>query len=81
MNAYGDALASMSLEIAETAADRRALSQVLGVLGVKGAGALQSDAVLVMMAPGSDHRPVIELARSRGLVLAADGLTWERGVE
>jgi mevalonate kinase len=80
MAAYGDALAAMGLEVDATAADRREFSRLPGVLGVKGAGALQSDAILVMMERGADHAAVIECARMRGLVLAADGLVWEKGV-
>jgi len=51
METYGDVLASQDLEDATTHQDRRALSKVPGVLGVKGTGAHQSDALIAVVDP------------------------------
>jgi mevalonate kinase len=83
MNDYAQALQSMGLEIAPTTADREALSQLPGVLGVKGAGAMQADAVLVLVDPaaGADARELVQrLAESRGLRLVCSGLSNEEGL-
>jgi hypothetical protein len=81
MNTYGDTLAALGLEIPETARDRRELSKLPGVLGVKGAGALQSDAVLVQLEPEADRAPVLSLARELNLELVVDGVGLEKGIE
>jgi mevalonate kinase len=81
MNTYGDALAALGLEVSETARDRREFANLPGVLGVKGAGALQSDAVLVLVEPDADRAPVLALARELKLELAANGIGREKGIE
>ncbi|MCM2322581.1 MAG: hypothetical protein NDJ90_04910 [Oligoflexia bacterium] len=81
MNEYAEALSSAGLEIPPAREDREALSRLPGVLGVKGAGALQADALLVLLEPGSPHRQwVIEEALGRDLALLRDGLACEPGV-
>lgn len=80
LSAYADTLASCGLEIRATREDREAISDLPGVLGAKGTGALQADALVVLMSPGHGPEGVIELAQKRGLVLAANGLRWEEGV-
>lgn len=77
---YADALASLGLEAPAAYEDRKALSALPGVLGVKGSGALLSDTVLVLAAQGADRAEIFENARSRGLKLVAEGLTCEMGV-
>ena len=83
LDAYGDVLARAGLEIAATSEDRKALRGLDGVAGVKGCGALQADAVLVLMKSNSDRSMrdnVIRIARERGLKLVADGLSCETGI-
>jgi mevalonate kinase len=84
MNDYAQALHRLNLEIPSTTADRRAIAALPGVLGVKGAGAMQADAVLVLVDPeaGSGARErVRELAESRGLRLASNGLSKVEGLK
>ncbi len=82
MLSYAQALSNEGLELEETHADRTALSALPDVLGVKGAGALQADAIVVLMKQGTSEGPrVIEKARERGLRLVSDGLTLQAGVE
>jgi hypothetical protein len=85
MNEYGDVLAQDGLEVPETSSDRRILGKMPGVLGVKGTGAMQSDALVVVMDPvapsGSVLRnQLIQVAQARNLVLVADGLELQNGV-
>lgn len=83
MNGYASALFEAGLELGATTLDRLALSRLPGVLGVKGAGALQADALLVLLDPDhrlSDREDVITEALSRGLELVSDGLEKEGGV-
>lgn len=63
---YGDALATAGLEHPATGEDRRALAAIPGVLGTKGAGALQSDAVLAVVTPAA-RAHAIQVAQARGL--------------
>ncbi|MCM2276517.1 MAG: hypothetical protein NDJ89_00380 [Oligoflexia bacterium] len=78
---YAEALRAAGLEIAATTEDRRALSALPGVLGVKGAGALQADALVVLLQPECPHREsVIEEAKARNLALVSDGIRYEPGV-
>lgn len=84
MNDYALALNRLGLEIPSTTEDRHALAALSGVLGVKGAGAMQADAVLVLVDPaaGANARErVRELAESRGLKLAANGLSKVDGLK
>lgn len=77
--AYGDALAKAGLEIEATASDRAAFAEIPGVLGVKGAGAMQADAILVVIEENAREK-VLDLAESRGLELVSDGIGSEPGV-
>jgi hypothetical protein len=84
MNDYAQALHRLGLEIPATTADRQALAALPGVLGVKGAGAMQADAVLVLVdsAAGSGAREQVQrLAESRGLRLACSGLSKVEGLK
>jgi phosphomevalonate kinase len=81
MDQYADALQSVQLEIPATYADRTTLRALPGVLGVKGAGALQADAILVLVKNDEQSRKnIISTATSRGLVLVTDGLSREPGL-
>lgn len=81
---YAFALASLGLEAAFVKKEREALSRIPGVLGVKGCGALQTDALLVMVDSLSNGRridAIIEYAeREFGLKLLARGLSAEPGI-
>jgi hypothetical protein len=88
MNEYAEALHEGGLSIPQTASDRAALEWLPGVKGIKGAGALQADAILILMEPAADpeqgrqqRAAVLEAARARGLRLVADGIRLELGVE
>ena len=81
MTEYADVLWNKDLEAPAAHEDRRVLSALPGVLGVKGAGALLSDAILVLMSPRSEGREeLIAAAAKRGLRLVANGLSPESGV-
>jgi len=68
MNRFGDTLSELGLEVPVTSEDRKALSAVDGVFGVKGSGALQADLILVCADPIA-HDAVLEVARTRDLNL------------
>ncbi|MDR3607943.1 MAG: hypothetical protein P4M08_11265 [Oligoflexia bacterium] len=82
MTLYAEELRSAGLEIEPTLADRTELSKISGVLGVKGTGASQSDAIIVLVdpsEPGCKDR-VIQAALARDLRLVSSGLTVEPGI-
>jgi len=83
--AYAEGLASLGLEAPFVKKEREALARIPGVLGVKGCGALQTDAMLVMVDSLENGRRVdaiIEYAeREFGLKLLSRGLSAERGIE
>ncbi|MGK5088120.1 hypothetical protein WDW86_11230 [Bdellovibrionota bacterium FG-2] len=61
-------LAAAKLECEETSGDREAFKAIKGVLGIKGSGALQSDALLVAFDGDEKVRAqILGLARARGL--------------
>lgn len=62
---YADRLAALDLEDGTTRLDRHALSAISGVLGSKGTGALQSDALVVVVDPATldEERFAGEVAR------------------
>jgi hypothetical protein len=74
LDGYAAALAREQLELPETREHREALRALPFVVGVKGAGALQADALVVLVEPGASREPVIEAARARGLELVRDGI-------
>ncbi|MEK6705534.1 MAG: hypothetical protein AABZ06_07080, partial [Bdellovibrionota bacterium] len=83
MDEYADSLSAVSLESSETKADRAALRNMSGVIGVKGCGAMQSDVLLVLMGASQDfetRKKVVDLALSRGLELVEDSLTFQMGI-
>lgn len=84
-DAYADVLSRAGLENALAQGDRHALRKLPGVAGVKGCGAMLSDAVLVVLggeaaASLAARTGVIQAATSRGLELVADGLRDEPGL-
>lgn len=84
MNEYGDILSEFNLELPITREDRQSFRNLPGVLGVKGTGALQADAILVLVEMNSlQKEDLMEVARKRNLHFLCDGfipqegLTWE----
>ena len=87
MHDYGRALWSQGLEIEATSRDRFALGMLPGVLAIKGAGALQADALVALIDPALEgeaavvaRRKLIEEAANRGLKLVCDGIRPEEGL-
>lgn len=81
INKTADLLSSAHLSLPATDADREALMGLPGVLAIKGAGALQADAIVILLEPESHYRnTVIEVAQSRNLTLLANGLPHEAGI-
>ena len=78
---YAEALSTMSLESPDARADRLALQALPGVLGVKGAGALQSDAMIALCEKAANRAMIISSAESRGLKLVCNGLPNEKGIQ
>lgn len=81
---YALALASLGLEAPFVKMEREAFARIPGVLGVKGCGALQTDALIVMVDSLENGRRVdaiIDYAeREFGLKLLARGLSAEPGI-
>jgi hypothetical protein len=63
LSEYGDRLGSLDLEDGATRRDRIRLAEVPGVLGIKGTGALQADALVAALDPAR-----LDLAQWRGAV-------------
>jgi mevalonate kinase len=81
MNDYADILRQSGLESPATRDDRQTLESLPGVLGVKGTGAFQSDALIVLLEAGTPERErIIETAVARDLRLVSDGLTCQMGI-
>lgn len=83
---YSKVLNEVGLEIEATTQDRQALQSLPGVLGVKGSGALQADALIVLLdqeaTRGSALRQqVLEVAKTRHLLLVADGIENQKGIQ
>lgn len=83
---YAKVLQEVGLELKATTQDRQAFQKLHGVLGVKGAGAMQADALVVVVkkeaTPDSALRQeVLEMAKARQLVLVADGVKHQAGVQ
>lgn len=84
LNEYAETLSKQGLELDQARADRLALCELPGVLGVKGTGAMLADTLIVWldstMLPGSEARVgVLQAAQARGLMLVADGVKPEAG--
>ena len=82
-SAYADSLAHLGLETPVVRNERLALSRRPGVLGVKGCGSLQTDAMLVVVESlaARETEDLIAFAESEsGLKLLARGLAREPGI-
>ncbi len=80
MSDYGSILCREGWELKATTEDRLAIAQHPDVLGVKGTGALQSDALIVLVQKGADRASLIDIAKKRDLKLVREGLSFEMGV-
>jgi mevalonate kinase len=84
VNEYAMLLRSMGFELPQTTEDRMALRDVRGVCAVKGTGAMQADAILVLGDPALGLEEIAEqllpVAGKRDLRLVASGWKEERGV-
>ncbi len=78
---YAESLRALGLESEAAHQDRKELLKVPGVLGVKGAGALLSDAVLVAISRDADRELIVLKAKQRGLRLLEKSIIGERGLE
>lgn len=79
---YADGLSRFGLEVDAARADRGVLAQIPGVLGVKGAGALQSDALVLVIDPTVlDWAYFQQILQKRGLRLWCDRVKPEPGLE
>ncbi len=67
LSAYGEGLAQAGLELAATSREKARLSAVSGVLGVKGAGAMQADGIVVWTSKDCARALVLEKARALDL--------------
>lgn len=83
-SAYADSLAHLNLESPVVRNERLALSRLPGVLGVKGCGSLQTDAMLVVVESlvGARTDVIVDFAAENcGLRLLARGLGREPGIQ
>lgn len=84
LRTYARTLQGAGLELDATREDREALGQIPGVLAVKGAGAMQADAILVLLSQTyTEHTraQVLETASQRGLIWISDALGIEKGIQ
>ena len=81
LNVYGDALADLGLEHPSTSRERAAIRALPGVWAAKGAGAMQSDTMVVCVDPEwrDAAAEIIACAESFGLRLASSGLPFVAG--
>jgi mevalonate kinase len=81
---YAEALHELGLEAESAHADRSALAELPGVIGVKGCGALQTDAIVLLVEDAKDEaviESVIGFAEATlGLRLLSRGLPREPGI-
>jgi len=82
LNRFADSLSQMGLEIRETSLDREAFSQVPGVLGVKGTGAMQADSIVIVLDRSSvAYDECLRLGALRDLRLVLEDWPQEKGFE
>jgi hypothetical protein len=85
VNEYAMLLRSMGFEISQTTEDRMALRDVRGVCAVKGTGAMQADAILVLGDPAISLEEIsaelLPVAQKRDLKLVASGWKEEPGIQ
>ncbi|MBC7386134.1 MAG: hypothetical protein H7301_08250 [Cryobacterium sp.] len=78
LSGYAEALAEQGWESEAAGGDRMAFAEMPGVLGVKGCGAMQSDAMIILVesisAEDENTQAVINFAEERGLRLLSRGI-------
>lgn len=67
MNQTAELLKRAGLETPETTTLRNEVKNLRSVLGVKGSGAMQSDALVVLAEPESDLEPIVKKVETHGL--------------
>jgi hypothetical protein len=80
---HAEALRALGLETPGTTQDREAFSGQPGVLGIKGSGALQADALVLSLDPAiseTDRDNILSIAKSRGLERIFLGWPEEEGL-
>ena len=78
LSEFASSLHSAGLEIAPTTADRQWFTTQKGILGVKGTGALQADALVVAIDPNAvDAEALISDAEARGLIFLGSASSTE----
>lgn len=84
VNEYAMLLRSMGFELPQTTEDRMALRDVRGVCAVKGTGAMQADAILVLGDPALSLEEIaaelLPVAAKRDLRLVTSGWKCELGI-
>jgi len=79
---YAEILARFDLEVAPARSDREAICAFPGILGAKGTGALQSDALIAVFDPARLDLPAFRaFLAARGLVVWCERLRPETGLE
>jgi mevalonate kinase len=79
---YADMLSKFDLEIAQARSDRDAISAFPGILGAKGTGALQSDALIAVYDPARlDVEAFRAFLAARDLRVWCERLSMEPGLE
>jgi mevalonate kinase len=77
---FAESLQALGLESTSAQEDRLAFLEVKGVLGAKGCGALQSDALIVLYENEEAKLEAIHVGESRGLTVVSDRLQLTGGV-
>jgi mevalonate kinase len=80
---HAEQLRALGLEAPETTRDREAFQGQPGVLGIKGSGALQADALVLALEPAisdADRENILSIAKSRGLEKIFAGWPEEEGL-
>lgn len=80
---HAEALRALGFEAQETTQDREAFQGQPGVLGIKGSGALQADALILTLDPAiseADRENILAIAKTRGLEKVFAGWPEEEGL-
>lgn len=86
LGVYADILHEVGLEDPQAYQDRKAFQAFPEVAGVKGAGAMLSDLMIVLLQPGVRKnrldrvQAIVDEAFARGLVLVNDGISIEKEI-
>ncbi|MBC7691016.1 MAG: hypothetical protein H7222_04555 [Methylotenera sp.] len=78
---YADALHELGFENPSAHEDRKILGKISGVLGIKGAGAMQSDSMILLCEKSADRSKIMSAAESRGLRLISEHCFPAQGIQ